>query len=87
MPLELQVKLLRVLETGTVMRVGGDEPMRGGRARRSRRPTAMPEQAVAEGRLREDLYYRLNVFPIALPPLRERRGDIELLARAFPRAS
>jgi len=82
MPLELQVKLLRVLETGTFMRVGStvlqDTDVRVIAA--TNRPA---EQAVANGRLREDLYYRLNVFPIALPPLRERIEDVALLAEHF----
>jgi DNA-binding NtrC family response regulator len=82
MPAELQVKLLRVLETGAVERVGGVDPVKvdvrivGATNRR-------PEQAVAEGRLREDLLYRLNVFPIVLPPLRERGDDVVLIAEEF----
>jgi len=82
MPLELQVKLLRVLETGNFMRVGStvlqDTDVRVIAA--TNRP---PEQAVASGQLREDLYYRLNVFPIALPPLRERSDDLPLLGEHF----
>ncbi len=82
MPVELQVKLLRVLETGRVLRVGGSAPVdvdvRVIAA--SNRP---PQQAVAEGKLREDLHYRLNVFPLQLPPLRERDDDVVLLAEAF----
>ncbi|MBS1189729.1 MAG: putative transcriptional regulatory protein [Rhodocyclaceae bacterium] len=79
---DLQVKLLRVLETGTFMRVGCNEPIATdvrliGATNRS------PEKAVAEGRLREDLYHRLNVFPIQMPPLRERGTDLELLAQHF----
>src|SRR5262245_35277815 len=79
---ELQVKLLRVLETGEVLRIGGDQPVQA-EVRVVAASNRSPAQAVAEGRLREDLFYRLNVFPIALPPLRERTGDITLLAQHF----
>ncbi|MGH7788082.1 MAG: sigma-54-dependent transcriptional regulator [Candidatus Binatia bacterium] len=82
MPIELQVKLLRVLETGTVMRVGGEKGLAVD-VRVVAATNRVPEQAVAEGRLREDLWYRLNVFPILLPPLRERGGDIAVLAHHF----
>ena len=79
MPMELQVKLLRVLESGQVLRIGGDQPVATD-VRVVAATNRSPSQAVAEGRLREDLYYRLNVFPITLPPLRERPGDVTLLA-------
>ncbi|HXJ36597.1 MAG TPA: sigma-54 dependent transcriptional regulator [Candidatus Eisenbacteria bacterium] len=79
MPVELQVKLLRVLETGTVMRIGGDEPVAVD-VRIIAATNRNPAQAVTEGKLREDLYYRLNVFPIELPPLRDRPGDVARLA-------
>jgi two-component system response regulator AtoC len=82
MPLALQVKLLRVLETGTFMRVGSSV-VQDSDVRVIAATNRSPEQAVASGRLREDLYYRLNVFPIALPTLRERGGDVELLAEQF----
>lgn len=82
MPMELQVKLLRVLETGTFMRVGTATPIATD-VRIIAATNRNPDKAVAEGKLREDLYHRLNVFPIQLPPLRERGGDIELLAQAF----
>ena len=82
MPAELQVKLLRVLETGTVERVGGGEAVRVD-VRVVAATNRMPGQAVADGRLREDLLYRLNVFPISLPPLRERGDDVALLAEDF----
>ncbi len=79
MPVELQVRLLRVLETGTFTRVGGNETLKVD-VRLVAATNRKPEDAVAQGKLREDLLYRLNVFPIALPPLRERGDDIQLLA-------
>jgi len=82
MPQELQVKLLRVLETGSFMRVGTTTPISSD-VRLICATNRVPEQAVAEGKLREDLYHRLNVFPISMPPLRERGTDIELLAQHF----
>src|SRR5260370_186652 len=69
MPIELQVKLLRVLETGAAIRVGGDTAVQVD-ARVIAATNRPPEQAVADGKMREDLLYRLNVFPIELPPLR-----------------
>jgi len=82
MPFELQVKLLRVLETGTLMRVGGDKPVPVN-VRVLAATNKDPEKAVEEGKFREDLYYRLQVFPIRLPPLRQRPGDVKLLAQYF----
>ena len=82
MPMELQVKLLRVLETGTFTRVGTTTPIATD-VRVIAASNRVPEKAVAEGRLREDLFHRLNVFPVKIPPLRERGTDIELLARVF----
>ena len=82
MPLELQVKLLRVLETGTFMRVGSGVA-RSTDVRIIAATNRDPLAAVASGALREDLLYRLNVFPIALPPLREHPEDIELLCSHF----
>lgn len=79
---DLQVKLLRVLETGTFMRVGTNDPIATD-VRLIAATNRNPEKAVADGQLREDLYHRLNVFPIHLPPLRERGTDIELLAQHF----
>ncbi len=84
MPLPLQVKLLRVLETGTFMRVGSAQP-RHTDVRLVAATNRDPLQAVADGRLRDDLHYRLDVFPIHLPPLRERAEDVPLLARHFLR--
>ena len=82
MPLDLQVKLLRVLETGTFNRVGSTETQRAD-VRVIAATNRVPDKAVAEGKLREDLLYRLNVFPIRLPPLRERKEDVSLLAEHF----
>jgi transcriptional regulator with PAS, ATPase and Fis domain len=82
MPIELQVKLLRVLETGQVVRVGGTEGVEVD-VRVIAATNKDPDEAVAGNRLREDLYYRLKVFPIHLPPLRDREGDLELLALHF----
>jgi DNA-binding NtrC family response regulator len=82
MPIELQVKLLRVLETGAAIRVGGDTAVQVD-ARVIAATNRPPDQAVADGKLREDLLYRLNVFPIELPPLRDRGNDVDLLAAFF----
>ncbi len=82
MPLELQVKLLRVLETGRFMRVGSTQSQEAD-VRLVAATNRLPHQAVAAGKLREDLLYRLNVFPIELPPLRDRLSDVALLAEHF----
>jgi two-component system, NtrC family, response regulator AtoC len=82
MPPDLQVKLLRVLETGTFNRVGSTEMQRAD-VRVIGATNRIPEKAVTEGKLREDLLYRLNVFPIRMPPLRERKEDVPLLAEHF----
>ena len=82
MPVELQVKLLRVLETGRFMRIGTDREVETD-VRVIAATNRDPEAAVAAGTLRADLYHRLNVFPIVMPPLRDRDGDILLLAQRF----
>ena len=82
MPLELQVKLLRVLETGMFMRVGSTQSLESD-VRVIAATNRSPDDAVRVGKLREDLMYRLNVFPIHMPPLRERAEDISLLAQHF----
>jgi two-component system response regulator AtoC len=82
MPPALQVKLLRVLETGTFMRVGSTKPQETD-VRVIAASNRDLLQAVASGDLREDLFYRLNVFPVHLPPLRERPEDLPLLVTHF----
>ncbi len=78
----VQAKLLRVLETKSFERVGGTTSV-ASNVRIVAATNRNLEGAVAEGRFREDLYYRLNVFPIPLPPLKERPEDIEALAKHF----
>ncbi|HJR17575.1 MAG TPA: sigma-54 dependent transcriptional regulator [Gemmatimonadales bacterium] len=83
-PLSTQVKLLRVLESRSFFRVGGTQPIKVDVrvVAATNRPL---REAVSLGEFRDDLYYRLNVLNIYLPPLRERRGDIPLLVRRFIR--
>lgn len=82
MPLEMQTHLLRVLETGKVLPVGAEEEIDVD-ARLVVATNRDPATAIKEGVLREDLYFRVSVFPIELPPLRKRKGDAELLGQYF----
>jgi DNA-binding NtrC family response regulator len=82
LPLDLQSKLLRVIQEGEFERVGGNKTIKT-QVRLVAATNKDLQQQVAAGRFREDLYYRLNVVPITLPPLRERPEDIAALAKHF----
>jgi len=82
MPMSLQSKLLRVLQEGEIRAIGATAEKRVN-VRIVAATNRNVEKEVKEGRFREDLYYRLSVFPIRVPPLRERREDIPLLAESF----
>ncbi|MEL5892441.1 sigma-54 dependent transcriptional regulator [Bacteroides sp. GD17] len=82
MAFELQAKLLRILETGEYIKIGDTKPTRVN-VRIIAATNRNLSEEIAAGRFREDLFYRLSVFQVHLPPLRERTGDIRLLAKAF----
>jgi DNA-binding NtrC family response regulator len=82
MPMQTQAKLLRILEDSKVRRLGGRSEFEVD-VRIIAATNKEPEEAVREGRLRQDLFYRLNVFHIHLPPLRDRKGDIPAMAEAL----
>ena len=82
LPLMTQVRLLRVLETGEFLRVGSSKMQKTNVRVVAATNVNIPE-AIARGRFREDLYYRLNTVPVHIPPLRERKDDVHLLFRKF----
>ena len=82
MAFELQAKLLRILETGEYIKIGDTKPTRVNVRVVAATNRNLPEEITA-GRFREDLFYRLSVFQIHLPALRERAGDVRILAKAF----
>jgi transcriptional regulator with PAS, ATPase and Fis domain len=81
-PLSMQVKLLRVIETGLFRRVGGIEPIRADFRLIGATHRNLPEM-IKTGQFRQDLYFRINTFPISLPPLRERKQDLPLLTQSL----
>lgn len=82
LPLATQARLLRVLETGEFLRLGSSEVQRTDVRIVAATNVDLPE-AIRRGQFRQDLYYRLNAVTVAVPPLRERGGDIALLFRRF----
>jgi len=82
LPLPIQAKLLRFLETGEIQPVGDTQPQRVDVRVIAATNTNLPKK-IAQGEFRKDLYYRLNVVPLDIPPLRERTGDIQLLLNHF----
>ncbi len=82
LPLETQPKLLRAIQQGTFERLGGEKTLKAD-VRIISATNVRLEEKVRHGKFREDLYYRLNVFPIIVPPLRERQSDVVLLAHHF----
>ncbi len=82
LPMQTQVRLLRVLETGEFIRVGASKPIKTNvRVVAATNENMM--KAIASGKFREDLFYRLNIIPITLPPLRDRKDDIHLIFRKY----
>jgi transcriptional regulator with GAF, ATPase, and Fis domain len=84
LPLDVQVRFLRILQSGEFERIGGSETIRSD-FRLIAATNRNIEKRVSEGKFREDLFYRINVFPIYVPPLRDRKEDIPLLAHYFLR--
>ena len=82
LPLQTQVRLLRVLESGEFIKVGASKVIKTDVRIVAATNVNIPD-AIAKGKFREDLYYRLNTVPIVIPPLRERGGDVALLFRKF----
>lgn len=82
MDLDLQAKLLRVLQTGEIMRLGGSRIIKTN-VRVMATTNVEPLEAVKKGCIRQDLYYRLNVINLTIPPLRDRRGDIKILIKYY----
>ena len=82
LPIQTQVRLLRILETGEFIRVGASKPIKTN-VRVVAATNENMHQAIASGKFREDLFYRLNIIPVSLPPLKDRKDDIHLIFRKF----